>query len=113
MVLGEFLPRHGDTHTESLHIPEILHCVGEVRIAVIGYSRLTKVLAVDLTKGAARVLNFNAVTEPSAPDRSVCALIRAMHHSVSCQLLKSDEWVVGAPNLNGLGGDIGGNRNVV
>ena len=41
-----------------------------------------------------------------------CALISAMHNSISGQLLKGDKRIVGVTNLESIGSDVRGNRDV-
>src|SRR5262245_6874234 len=102
----------GYTHAEALDIPEILHRLGEMRIAVVDQPRSAEVVTVNLSKRAAGILDLDPVFEPGNAYRRMGPIIITMHDGVAHQLLQRDDGVVRLPDLQSTGGKITGDRNM-
>jgi hypothetical protein len=102
-VFCKLSARKRDTHAKALYVTQIFHSLGQIGIPIICDTWLSKVLSIDLSKRAPRILYLNAVCKPRHPHRGVCAVVRTVHHSISRQLLEGNHRIIWMPKLDGLG----------
>lgn len=77
-----------DSDSETLNIAQGLHRVGQIRVAVVGESRLAEIVSGDRSEGTAGADNFDAVAEPTDANRRVRRFIRSVHNGVAGNLLQ-------------------------
>ncbi len=94
-VGGHRLSRHGNTHPESLHVPQVLHRGGKVWVAVIARARSPEIGAGHLAVRATRVLDLDSIAEPVQPSGRIRVLVGAVEYGVTYNLLKRHQRVVG------------------
>lgn len=110
-IVQKRLPGDGQTDAEALGKAQMAHDLGDQRIAVIGCA------GVDVRGGnpaieTAGILDFDPVRVSVEPHGRVGALIGAVHHGVSCQLLQRGKRVVRLTDLARGAGDFSAHGDV-
>ena len=105
-VFLHLISREWDSVAEALDITEFFHDSGEVRVAVVIRTGLSKIVFRNLAVGAAGILHLNAIVEPVKTYGRVGVLVRTMQDRIAYDLLEGDDWIIGCANLNGACGEV-------